>query len=314
MLAVGTQVRPATLILMFVAVWVERRGLFSGYFFGISPAFALLPLLAIPESPFGSRDALGRADPRGDWEFPKWLHWVLLAVVGVGVVIEATAVLTERGPMRGIGLWAKFVKMKLDGTEWQLFGLRTAAGFGLLVPKLRPWAWLALLLTELTFQFQMDVAGYGRLFLLILAADPAWIPGARPADQDTIFYDGDCGLCHGTIRFLLSEAPSGHAFRFGALQGETFRRDYPSQASLPPSSIILRTGPGKILDRSTAVLELLSRLGGLYRPFAALFRLLPRALRDTLYAFVAQIRHRLFSRPSGLCPLLPPHLRDRFLD
>ena len=43
------------------------------------------------------------------------------------------------------------------------------------------------------------------------------------SDVATIFYDGDCGLCHRAVRVVLAADPEGRAFRFAPLGGETFR-------------------------------------------------------------------------------------------
>ena len=45
---------------------------------------------------------------------------------------------------------------------------------------------------------------------------------------------------------------------------------------------------------------------------AVALRLVPRALRDAAYDFVARRRLRWFGRASQACPLVPAHLRGRF--
>jgi predicted DCC family thiol-disulfide oxidoreductase YuxK len=53
-------------------------------------------------------------------------------------------------------------------------------------------------------------------------------------------------------------------------------------------------------------------MGGLWRLLAGAGRALPRACGDALYDGVARIRGRLFRKPAGLCPLLPPQWIRRF--
>jgi len=42
-------------------------------------------------------------------------------------------------------------------------------------------------------------------------------------------------------------------------------------------------------------------------------RLVPRPLRDVVYRCVARVRRRIFAAPKDACPLLPKHLRERFV-
>ena len=128
---------------------------------------------------------------------------------------------------------------------------------------------------------------------------------------DVVFYDGDCGLCHGAVRFFLFRDRTDT--RFAPLGGATFQKNIaPEIAKTLPDSLVLRTEDGRVLTRSRAVLALLRRLSLPYRMVAAAGGLLPASLLDTIYDAVARTRQRLFSRPSGTCPLMPPHLARRF--
>ncbi len=131
---------------------------------------------------------------------------------------------------------------------------------------------------------------------------------------DIVFYDGTCGLCHGFVRFVLAEDRSGDSLGFAPLQGETFRTLVPeAKRSALPDSIVVRTAEGRLLTRSDAVMHVARRLGGRWRALAAVAALVPRPVRDVLYDAVARVRYRLFRRPAETCPLLPKHLRARFL-
>jgi predicted DCC family thiol-disulfide oxidoreductase YuxK len=130
---------------------------------------------------------------------------------------------------------------------------------------------------------------------------------------DIIFYDGSCGLCHGTVKFAVRRDRLG-LFRFAPLGGETFLdRVPPARRSGLPDSIVVLTESGGLLTRSAGVLHILRRLGGIWNVLAAGAGVAPRGLRDAVYDFVARIRYRVFRRPQGVCPLLPPDFRGRFL-
>lgn len=131
--------------------------------------------------------------------------------------------------------------------------------------------------------------------------------------MEILFYDGNCGLCHGAVRFVVWADRPGTAFRFAPLGGEAFRSAVPEdrRAGLPDSIVIL-TASGELLTKSEAVAYMLRRLGGGWRAAAWLIEIFPLGLRDAVYDFIARIRHRLFRKPEGVCPLLPPHFRQRF--
>ena len=69
----------------------------------------------------------------------------------------------------------------------------------------------------------------------------------------------------------------------------------------------------RVLVRSRAALHICERLGGGWRMLARVVGLLPTWLLDWGYDRVARVRGRLFARPEGSCPMLPPELRGRFL-
>ena len=138
----------------------------------------------------------------------------------------------------------------------------------------------------------------------------------RPASltqAELIFYDGRCGLCHHTVRFVLKHDRSGNAFRFAPLQGETFLRRVPiAQRADLPDSIVILTEQGSLLVRSDAILHILRRLGGGWKLVAAITGAIPWLLRDAAYNSVARIRYRIFGKREDSCPIVPVKLRARF--
>ncbi len=150
--------------------------------------------------------------------------------------------------------------------------------------------------------------------LHLLSFDPIWIRPRKAERPEVVFYDGHCGLCHWAVRFILTEDRTGKAFRFAALESDTFHAalSEPERASLP-DSLVVQTDDGTILTRSGAVLHILRRLGGMWGICGIVLRLMPRTLRDGMYDGIARIRHRLFQAPTASCPIIPADLRARFL-
>jgi predicted DCC family thiol-disulfide oxidoreductase YuxK len=133
-------------------------------------------------------------------------------------------------------------------------------------------------------------------------------------EPDMVFYDGGCGLCHRAVRVLVVRDADGTRFTFAPLGGRTAleRLEHTPPVDLPDSIIVL-TATGDIFIRSRAVIRLLRRLGGIWRPLSALLGLVPVAIGDRAYDLVAASRTRLFARPGDTCPVVPPELRKRFL-
>jgi len=137
---------------------------------------------------------------------------------------------------------------------------------------------------------------------------------AERAGHDLLFYDGGCGLCHRSVRFVAAADRAG-AFQFAPLGGETFLARVPPErrADLPDSIVVWRSADGALLLRSDAAVHVLFRIGGAWSVLAALLDAVPRRLRDAGYDFVARRRARWFPRPEDSCPLVPPPLRARFV-
>lgn len=138
------------------------------------------------------------------------------------------------------------------------------------------------------------------------------LPALSP-QPELLFYDGYCGLCHRTVKFVLRHDREGRAFRFAPLQGETFQARVPAErrAGLPDSIVILASD-GSLLVRSSASLRILERLGGGWKLLSSVLGVIPRPIRDAAYDFIARIRYRIFGRRDDLCPVTPPDLRARF--
>src|ERR1041385_7423246 len=117
---------------------------------------------------------------------------------------------------------------------------------------------------------------------------------------ETLFYDGHCGLCHRSVRFLLRRDPGGRAFRFAPLQGRTFQDAVsPDRRAGLPDSMVLKTADGRLLLKSDAWLHILRRLGGGLRDRpAARSRLVLRFHRRGSSARVRTARPALPGRAS----------------
>jgi len=302
--AAGLRDRVAALLIAPAAVIAGGpEGLILS-FLTIAP---LVVHVALPRAPYGSLDAYGRPDPAGDFAFPEGLSFIVRALlVGAYGAVAVRAFAdpaggTVAGPPAGFFPWA-FVGAAL---AFFVLGIsRRYRGAG--------WAVMAVALV-VRLVLVDDALGGPLLFAHLLAFDPALIPPLRIEGGERVFYDGNCGLCHRSVRFALAEDRSGDAFRFAPLHGEAFERELDADAARGlPDSIVVVTPEGRVLVRSRAIFRMMDGLGGLWRGLAVLMRLIPRPIADAAYDGVAAVRHRVFRRPVDVCPIIPKRLRSRF--
>ncbi len=333
LLAIGAYDRLAALGLWYIgACLIGRNPLI------LNPAlpfvgWLLLAHACLPPGPFGSWAARGRVDPRGGWRMPGGIYaaaWVVMAI-GYGYSgytklvspswVDGTALarvlanpLARPGLVHDLAL--ALPAPLLTVATWGGLALELLFAPLALVRRLRPWLWLALLGMHLGLIALIDVAdlSLGMVMFHLFTFDPAWVPARRAAaaGPDRVFYDGACGLCRGTVRFLLAEDRAA-AFRFAPLDSDAFRTALPDEVrERYPNTIVVKAADGRVLVRSAAVLYLLARLGGLWRVLAMLGSAVPASLRDAAYRGIARVRYRFFAKPSDVCPMAPPDLRDRF--
>jgi predicted DCC family thiol-disulfide oxidoreductase YuxK len=118
-------------------------------------------------------------------------------------------------------------------------------------------------------------------------------------ERDLLFYDGECGFCHGAARFVRKRDRSG-LFNYAPLQGEEFQQAVSrDQRSRLPDSLVLFSRKKGLLTRSNAALYIFSRLPQPWPFYAGILRLVPRPLRDFGYDQFARFRRKLFPRPES---------------
>jgi predicted DCC family thiol-disulfide oxidoreductase YuxK len=236
---------------------------------------------------------------------PSWLDGTALARV-------LDNPLARPGPLRAALL--ALPGWLLQGGTWIGLALELFFAPLALVPRLRPWLWGLLLLMHVALIALVNFAdlSLGMVMLHFFTFNPAWVkPLGAPTEM--IFYDSHCGLCHRAVRFVLAEDRAGDTFRFAPLDSDAFRSAVPEADRVClPDTLVVRASSGALLTRSTAVLWIARRLGGVWRILGELGLLIPVVVRDRIYDGVASGRHRLFRRPANVCPIVPHDLRKRF--
>ena len=140
--------------------------------------------------------------------------------------------------------------------------------------------------------------------------------------RHVVFFDHDCLLCNGTVRFLMAR-DHRDVLRFAPLQGPTSKEMFsrhPEAAQDPDAltSLVLVEVHGqageRVSMRSTAVARVLRRLGGFWGFLGLLLAAIPRPLRDWGYNVVAKHRIRWFGVATpDTCPLPTPEQARKLL-
>ncbi len=128
-----------------------------------------------------------------------------------------------------------------------------------------------------------------------------------------VLFDGVCNLCNGVVDFAIRRDPSGR-LAFGALQspeGQGLLRAVGLSDAALDSLVVIDPG-GTVHRSSSAALCVARALRSPWPALAAAGALVPRPLRDLVYAWVARNRHAWFgSRQSCRAPSAEE--RRRFL-
>jgi predicted DCC family thiol-disulfide oxidoreductase YuxK len=139
-------------------------------------------------------------------------------------------------------------------------------------------------------------------------AEPARAP--HFSGQPIMFFDGVCHLCNRSVDFLLRVDRAGR-LRFAPIQGETARELLPPMQEEPERWAIFLADEAGLHEASDAVLRICSVLGAPWT-LLGVFAIVPRAVRDAAYRFVARSRYRWFGRYET-CRLPSAEEKARFL-
>lgn len=125
-----------------------------------------------------------------------------------------------------------------------------------------------------------------------------------------LFYDGDCGICTRSVRFLLKRDRQ-RRLHFAPLQGTTAQSLLPEGLRQELSTAVYRRKEGEVYLRSDAVLNALIDTGSAWRVIARVLLWFPKGFRDPAYNWIARNRERL--SPKGACELPAPQEREQLL-
>lgn len=292
----------------------------------------LLACCFIPSAPYGSLPARNHAYLEKRWYMPNEIFiaaWIVLAVSysysgytkllspswvdGNNIRFVLENPLARDYFLRDFFLWLPPVCLKL--LTWSVLYIELFFAPLVLFARLRPVMWTAMLVIQCGFAFLLNFPDLTAAMILfhLFTFNPAWVKPKPLSDDAILYYDGYCALCQGTIRFILSE-DTLEKLRFSPLQGHSFQHYLLRHRIITlPDTIILVQGNDMAI-KSDAVIAIFAYLGGLWRIFGMLLRLIPKMIRDSAYDVVGYCRYKIFGRTNSTCPVLPPSLIARFVN
>ena len=126
-----------------------------------------------------------------------------------------------------------------------------------------------------------------------------------------ILFDGVCNFCNAAVNFVIRYDRRDH-FRFAPLQsgaGRALQMEYGVDAGALSTFVLVENG--KAYGRSTAALKVARRLGFPMNMTYA-FIIVPGAVRDMAYNFVARNRYKWFGKKEA-CMVPDERVRRKFL-
>ena len=140
-------------------------------------------------------------------------------------------------------------------------------------------------------------------------SDPAVPP--FPDDRPIIIFDGYCALCSGWANFVLRHDRRSvfRLLRAQSTLGHSLYVHYGLDPDDYETNILI--ADGRALFKSESSIRMLEGLGWPWK-LAAVFRILPRVVRDPMYNLIARNRLRFFGK-RATCYLPQKQYADRFL-
>lgn len=131
-------------------------------------------------------------------------------------------------------------------------------------------------------------------------------PGRHPV----ILFDGHCGLCNASVRFVLRHEVRPD-FRFAPLQSGWAQAQAKGALDVDQLNTVYLVDSEGVHARSDAVLRIARQLRPPWR-WLAVCLMIPRPVRDAVYRLIGRLRYALFGR-SAYCAVATPAVQDRFL-
>ena len=122
--------------------------------------------------------------------------------------------------------------------------------------------------------------------------------------ENVIYYDGECGLCHLAVKFIL-RVDSKSKFYFSPLSNlDNNLKNI--------DSIILKKG-NKVFYEGQAIIMIFEDIDNNWNYLANVLKLIPINVLDTAYRWVSRNRAKVSVKKVSSCPIVPSSYQKRFI-
>ena len=122
--------------------------------------------------------------------------------------------------------------------------------------------------------------------------------------KNVIYYDGECGLCHLAVRFILRVDSKGK-FYFSPLSNL-------DNNLKSIDSIILKKG-SKVFYEGQAIIMIFENIENNWNYLAKVLKLIPINFLNTAYRWVSRNRAKISVKKVSSCPMVPSYYQKRFI-
>lgn len=130
-------------------------------------------------------------------------------------------------------------------------------------------------------------------------------------DNNIIFFDGVCNLCNSSVNFIIKR-DKRNLFKYSYLQSEFSSNKLIKHGTSISMKTIIFLEDGRLYEKSTAVLRIIRKLGGIWSIFYV-FIIVPEFIRDAIYDLIARNRYKWFGK-SEQCRIPYPETKNRFIE
>jgi predicted DCC family thiol-disulfide oxidoreductase YuxK len=134
-----------------------------------------------------------------------------------------------------------------------------------------------------------------------------------PQHKKIILFDGLCNLCDASVQFIIKR-DSKDVFRFVSLQsnlGQQIVQHLEIDTQKVDSILLYNSVQNTYLNKSEAVFEIVKSIGGIFYCLL-IFRLIPIAITNKIYDFIARNRYKWFGEKKS-CLVPTKELESKFL-
>ncbi|MBN1340967.1 MAG: DUF393 domain-containing protein [Bacteroidales bacterium] len=112
--------------------------------------------------------------------------------------------------------------------------------------------------------------------------------------KSKVFYDSACNLCLWSVRFIMKRDKAQRLLYIPIVSADF--EDFKKRHHILFTNSIIYFEEGNVYQKSSAVLRILRKLGGLWKVMYYVFSVFPSGFSDRIYDQIAVSRYRWFGR------------------